>query len=238
MNPKMSIRNKEGIFEDFQLTDKSTKQKMPLASFWNLPEEIGAGSIQKNLLRTGLELYISDFKLREPLIGKGGRDSPLIGLNFSLSGSIRNRIQYSTSDNWVTDSGQSNLYYSPVLNTFGKAAAKEPVLAVAIQMEPWFFNTLLKRETDRIPDDFSDIASGSPGRYQYSDTITPLMQAVVYQIINCPYHGLTRQLYLEGKAYELIAYKLEQSSLNKKEYQKTFALRPDDVERTRHAEDW
>jgi len=236
MNPQMSIRNKEGIFEDWQLTDKSAKQKMPLEARWYVPEEIGRGSIQKNLLRSGFELYITDFKLREPLIVKGKSNSPAIGLNFALSGSIRNRIQYSTNDDWVTDSGQSSLYYSPASNTSGEAATKKPVLAVAIQMEPWFFNTLLEKETERIPDDFADIASGSPnGKYQYTDVITPLMQAVVYQIINYPYHGLTRQLYLEGKAYELIAYKLGLSLSHKKEHQKTFTLRPHDIERVHHA---
>ena len=235
MNPKMSIRNKEEIFEGFQLTNKLINQKTPLDSFWNLPEEIGTGSIQKNLLRTGFELYITNFKLREPLIRKGKSNSPMIGLNFALSGSIRNRIQYSTSDDWVIDSGQSSLYYVPASNSSGEAAAKEPILYVSIQMESWFFNTLLERETDRIPDDFADIASVSPSRYQYTDAITPLMQAVAHQIINCPYHGLTRQLYLEGKAYELIAYKLEQSLSNKKEYQKTFTLRPHDIERVHHA---
>ena len=68
MDPKMSIRNKEGIFKDLRFTDKSTNQKTPLDSFWNLPEEIGTGSFRKTLLRTGFELYITDFKLREPLI--------------------------------------------------------------------------------------------------------------------------------------------------------------------------
>ena len=238
MNQQMSIRNKEVIFENFQLTDKSTNQKTPLDNFWNLPEEIGAGSIQKNRLRTGFELYITDFKLREPLVMSSKSNAPVIGLNFALSGSIRNRIQYLTNDDWVTESGQSNLYYAPASNTSGEAAAKEPVLAVSILMEPWFFNTILRRETDRVPDDFVDIASGSPnGKYQYTDVITPLMQAVAHQIINCSYHGLTRQLYLEGKAYELIAYKLEQSLSNKKEYQKTFTLRPHDVERTHHAKE-
>ena len=235
MNVKMSITNKEGIFEDFQLTDKSTNQKMPLDIFWNLPEEIGTGSSRKTMLRSGFELYIMDFKIREPHIVKGETDSPMIGLKFSLSGNIRYRMQYSANDDWVTDSGQSSLYYLPASNTSGKAATKEPVLAVLIQMEPWFFNILLERETDRIPDDFANIASGSPSRYQYTDAITPLMQAVAHQIINCPYHGLTRQLYLEGKAYELIAYKLEQSLLDKKRHQKTFVLRPDDVERAGHA---
>ena len=237
MNPKMSIKSKEVIFEDFQLTDKSTNQKTPLDNFWNLPEEIGAGSIQKTMLRSGFELYIMDFKIRKPHIVKAETDSPVIGLNFSLSGNTRYRMRYSANDDWVTDSGQSNLYYLPASDTSGEAATKEPVLVVAIQMEPWFFNTLLERETDRIPNDFGDIASGSPSRYQYTAAITPLMQAVVHQILNCPYHGLTRQLYLEGKAYELIAYKLEQSLSNKKEYQKTFTLRPDDIERTRHAEE-
>ena len=235
MNPQMSIRNIEEIFEDFQLTDKSANKKTPLDIFWNLPKEIGAGSIQKNRLKTGFELYITDFKLREPLAMNRKSNAPAIGLNFALSGSIRTRIQYPKSDDFVMDSGQSSLYYVPASSTSGEAATKEPVLAVSIQMEPWFFNTILERETNRIPDDFGDIASVSPGRYQYTDVITPLMQAVVHQIINCPYHGLTRQLYLEGKAYELIAYKLEQSLSNKKEYQKTFTLRPDDIERAGHA---
>ena len=236
MNPQISISNKEGIFEDLRLTNKSAKQKMPLDSFWNLPEEIGIGSVRKTMLRSGFELYIMDFKIREPHIVKGETDSPMIGLKFSLSGNIRYRMQYSANDDWVTDSGQSSLYYLPASNTSGKAATKEPVLAVLIQMEPWFFNILLERETDRIPDDFGDIASGSPnGKYLHTDVITPLMQAVVHQILNCPYHGLTRQLYLEGKAYELIAYKLEQSLSSNMRYQKTFVLRPDDVERAHHA---
>jgi AraC-like DNA-binding protein len=235
MNPQMSIRNKEGIFEDLQLTDKSIKQKMPLETCWNLPEEIGKGSFGKTILRSGFELYITDFKLREPLIMNRESNAPVIGLNFALSGSIRNKIQCS-SDDWIMDSGQSSLYYVPASNSSAEAAAKEPILAVSIQMEPWFFDTLLGREIDRIPDDFGDIASGSPNRnYQYTNVITPLMQAVVHQILNCPYHGLTRQLYLEGKAYELIAYKLEQSLSDEKKYQKTFALRPDDIDRVHHA---
>ncbi|MBE9582323.1 MAG: helix-turn-helix transcriptional regulator, partial [Proteobacteria bacterium] len=225
----------EEIFEDFQLTDKSANKKTPLDIFWNLPKEIGTGSFRKTMLRTGFELYITDFKLREPLIMNRKSNSPVIGLNFALSGSIRNKIQYS-SDDWIMDSGQSSLYYVPASNSSAEAAAREPILAVSIQMVPWFFDTLLARKTDRIPDDFGDIASGSQnGKYLYTDVITPLMQAVVHQILNCPYHGLTRQLYLEGKAYELIAYKLEQSLSNKKEYQKAFTLRPDDIECVHHA---
>ena len=103
MNPKMSIKNNEGIFEDLQLTGKSIIQQMPLETCWNLPEEIGRGTFQKTMLRAGFELYITDFKLREPLIKKRESNASVIGLNFAFSGSIRNKIQYS-SDGWLRNS--------------------------------------------------------------------------------------------------------------------------------------
>lgn len=223
------------IFEDLDLTERSTNQETPLELFWDLPKEIGAGSIQKTRLGTGFEIVITDFRLREPLVIDRESRSSVIGLGFAISGSIRNRMQYA-SDDWFSDSGQTSLYYRPASNIWGKAATKDPVITIHLQMAPHFFNTLLERELDRIPDDFGDIASGSPsGTYRYTDVITPLMQAVLHQIMHCPYHGLTRQLYLEGKAYELIACKLEQSLSSNKGFQKTFALRPDDIERVHHA---
>lgn len=46
--------------------------------------------------------------------------------------------------------------------------------------------------------------------YTQIDTSTPAMQAVLEQVLHCPFQGLTRQIYLEGKCWELIALKLDQ----------------------------
>lgn len=46
--------------------------------------------------------------------------------------------------------------------------------------------------------------------YHHIDTTTPAMQTVLEQVLNCPFQGLTRQIYLEGKCWELIALKLDQ----------------------------
>lgn len=42
------------------------------------------------------------------------------------------------------------------------------------------------------------------------DTTTPAMQSVLDQMLHCPFEGLTRQIYLEAKCWELIALKLDQ----------------------------
>jgi len=46
--------------------------------------------------------------------------------------------------------------------------------------------------------------------YTQIATTTPAMQAVLEQVLHCPFQGLTRQIYLEGKCWELIALKLDQ----------------------------
>jgi AraC-like DNA-binding protein len=78
-------------------------------------------------------------------------------------------------------------------------------------MEPELFCSLMKEDFDRIPPSlrkFADRTGVKPCRI--ADIITPSMQTALHQILNCPYRGLTRQLFLEGKATELIAYKLAQ----------------------------
>ncbi|MBE9168767.1 helix-turn-helix transcriptional regulator [Pleurocapsales cyanobacterium LEGE 06147] len=46
--------------------------------------------------------------------------------------------------------------------------------------------------------------------FQHEGRITLAMQAVLYQILNCPYQGAVQRLYLEGKALELMALGLKQ----------------------------
>ncbi|VEP17253.1 Regulatory protein PchR (fragment) [Hyella patelloides LEGE 07179] len=62
------------------------------------------------------------------------------------------------------------------------------------------------------------------------------MHQVVQQILNCPYQGLTRRLYLESKAIELIALRLD-PSFDKKFPDGILKLRSDDVDRLQHAKD-
>lgn len=50
-------------------------------------------------------------------------------------------------------------------------------------------------------------------------TTSPMMQLVLKQILNCPYQGITKRLYLEGKVLELIAIYLAQLEETKNQFQ-------------------
>ena len=66
------------------------------------------------------------------------------------------------------------------------------------------------------------------------DMITPSMHTVLNQIIHCPFSGTVRQLFLEGKVMELMAYKLELLAAKKVKRDESIFIKPDDVDRVRY----
>ena len=57
----------------------------------------------------------------------------------------------------------------------------------------------------------------------------------IHQILDCPYRGSLRRLYLESKTLELITHNLAQLVVDKNGHDKTFILQSDDIERVREA---
>lgn len=79
------------------------------------------------------------------------------------------------------------------------------------------------------------IALRDPDWYMSLGTITPATQLVLQQILNCPYQGSIQQIYLEGKALELIALQSAQFLNSCKTERKSYRLKPSDIERVHQA---
>jgi AraC-like DNA-binding protein len=62
------------------------------------------------------------------------------------------------------------------------------------------------------------------------------MQTVLQQILHCPFQGLSQQMYLEGKIWELIALHLAQTVETDSTYTSK-PLRAEDIERIHYAKD-
>jgi AraC-like DNA-binding protein len=84
------------------------------------------------------------------------------------------------------------------------------------------FLPFLQGLKDQIP--FSD-----------QDRLLPQMHQALNQILACPYTGKTRALFLESKALELMAYKLEQIKTKTRPSLRQYGVNPYDIERIRHA---
>lgn len=131
------------------------------------------------------------------------------GFGFCLSGTITSRISC-LKDSFVIKNGQSGFFHFPAVSGF-REEVRGHMLRVHIQMEPEQFCFLMEDDFDRIPPPLQKFADGTEARPCWvGDIITPPMQTALHQILSCPYHGLTRRLFLEGKVMELIAYKRAQ----------------------------
>ncbi|MBD2355418.1 helix-turn-helix transcriptional regulator [Tolypothrix sp. FACHB-123] len=73
--------------------------------------------------------------------------------------------------------------------------------------------------------------------YFQIDYTTPEMRVALEQIINCPFTGLTKKLYLESKCLELIALKLEQLAASENSSTKVTILKGDDIDRIHYAKE-
>jgi AraC-like DNA-binding protein len=72
--------------------------------------------------------------------------------------------------------------------------------------------------------------------YTQTCQTTAAMQAALQQILHCPFQGLTQQMYLEGKIWELIALHLAQT-IDTHPTCEPKPLRAEDVERIHYAKD-
>ncbi|NJN38375.1 MAG: helix-turn-helix transcriptional regulator [Acaryochloridaceae cyanobacterium CSU_3_4] len=66
---------------------------------------------------------------------------------------------------------------------------------------------------------------------------SPAMQNAISQILHCPYQGLTQRLYLESKAQELVALRLDQMMATNHAVCSEKKLSSDDIERIHYAKE-
>jgi AraC-like DNA-binding protein len=235
MSATISITSKTGSFIDLPATDSSLKRK-PREISLEIPEALGKGSFREIRLHSGIHLGIVDCELSKPHVVKYEGIASAFGFGFCLSGTIKSRISC-LKDSFVIKTGQSGFFHFPDLSGLSEEV-KGHMLRVSVEMKPDLFCSLMEDDFDHIPPvlrKFADGAEVKPCRV--ADIITPSMHMALHQILGCPYHGLTRQLFLEGKAMELIAYKLEQLESDKAKTKIHPVLKSDDVERIHYARD-
>jgi AraC-like DNA-binding protein len=196
------------------------------------PSHLGKGQRVQIQLRDGLSLLMHDYEFEKPVIVKGSGDhAASIEFGFQIEG----RCLF--GDGRIRQPGQNFHCITGSLKVEGESAAcierpaGERILQVDILLtSPESLWGAFVSQLDWLPPDIRRLmewvvgtANSPPDlelrhfckqlaqRYPCGfGTITPLMQIALQQLINCPYRGSTRQLYLEGKALELIALRLEQ----------------------------
>ena len=203
----------------------------------HFPETICDGWLRRLQLRPGMEMVMQNFHFRDALslaIQEKGNIS-LLRFGFGITGETNGKIAGQNREiqfrakhfavGFTTDADTGTIEY---------ARGQQNLLATYLDLDT--LNTLVGQQLEYLPRELWQALAGQPmPLYLKTGRMTPAMELVTQQVIHCPYQGLTKRLYLEGKVLELIALSLHQIAEEASTSTQKKTLKASDVERIHHA---
>lgn len=233
------IITRQDINELFSQANPSLSEEMDVNHdtefIW--PIDIALGGNRIIPLRPGLQLWLESLTPQNPLeLRATYLASDPFGLIFVLAGGFQSTLTHSAQIlRFEPRAGASILGYGGSEQGALSYSAGQTVQIIQIVVETWLMRQFVECNLVSLPAALRLILQGDLSQaYIHVGETSPVMQMALHQIWHCPYQGLTRKMYLEGKAIELLALKLHQvDSSQPRRLPK--ALQPEDIERIHQA---
>ena len=183
-----------------------------------LPPQLGSGRVRHIKLYPGLEIIIRQLKFCDDLTFEmqSTNLSRLISLDFYFSGSA-GAVFEDVREDVTVFAGKSVLISAADLVGKIEFSGQQPLSAVSLLIDFNTFKTIVQNRLQHTafdPNVDQVLAQIEQGFYCQTAVMLPWMQTAAKQVLDCPFEGVVRQLYLESKAIELISLYLHQCSLN------------------------
>lgn len=180
----------------------------------SLPRQFGTGGDRTIELRHGLTIGIVNLELNQTthLERQHESDFPLVS-KFCLSSHFRVMTPgvADVKSEYEEKSSCNYLYWLPDLTEFEEWRSHEPIQLVTLCADLDYFRAFTVGS--ELPVLLQQLLEGKATRFHQSlGKTTQRMKQILRQLLQCPYQGLTRQLYLEGKALELFSLQFAQWS--------------------------
>lgn len=197
----------------------------------DLPTDRGQGGFSLDCFASGLKLCVMKTAFTEPHYIQSISNQPTVGFGFCLNGQLEGQVGCLDGP-FSINAGDSGFFAFPKQVEMNEKISKGEVLRVHLLLDG---------------DSLAMLANGEEGRFlpalksldhhhacRMGDTTTPLMKAVLQQLLCCPYCGATRRLFIESKAMELLVHKLEQLRPCRCVHSSADVIKAADKERVHH----
>ncbi|MDH4130011.1 MAG: AraC family transcriptional regulator [Spirochaetota bacterium] len=200
------------------------------------PKELGMGVIKYTNIRKDLILFTVNYKApNHKTIITLQKYLNFMQFGFILSG-YRTNI-FENIDGKVTCQTNDTIFIPKHIPATVENNANELYKVLWIMFDPAIIYNFVRENAKFLSIELIEIMeNNSDNFYYHKNKITPAMQAIIYQIINCPYKASIKRLYLEGKVLELMSLRLEQLLINENII-KTPNLSQKDIDKLHHARD-
>ncbi|MBY6758415.1 helix-turn-helix transcriptional regulator [Clostridium botulinum] len=199
---------------------------------YQIPQEIGSGHLKQLLSCENARIMEFDMNLLKQVEINGTSGVPHIDMLFCLGDDLQWELPQ-TGKRFEMMSGESYLDTSEETVKRCIYPAKCDVKLIEIKMP-------LKKMKDNI-----DKICKDSGFYNYFSEkvwcdnlkITPSINAILHQMLKCPYEESLRYLYMEGKLMELVAVYLNEVMYQSRGISKSISLSKDDIKSIYKAKD-
>ncbi|WP_010275317.1 helix-turn-helix transcriptional regulator [Paenibacillus senegalensis] len=195
----------EKVFQEFEYNVHLSSQQAE-HEIYSIPTEIGEGTCQRIYLKKGLEINWFDARFRDLFALDIDVQYPHLEISYSLEGSGNWELS-GGSRNYDLKSGTSSLLFVRDEKVHAELSPHERMLQMEIRMDIRHLNMHLPELDSFLEKSFFCT--------QVADA--PQISLIVEQMKQCPYSGALRRLYLEGKAYELLAFHLDHAGAKREQ---------------------
>jgi len=236
MNIRMSMADRKETIEALAELYCASHYTEGFETVLEASEGIEKVSMRLFELRSGFELMISSVNQRQNLIADIEEKGSQLTISFCLSGKMRTSFR-DQKDDFIVGHGQNILCFTPRSMCTTEYHSGQTYNHVNIRIERRVLNELIDGQFDRIPADIRSIIDESKNYFSHIGSMTPSMYMAVHQILDCPYHGYIKRIYLESKSMELIAHQLALLVSKEIHLKPRPALNSNDIEKIHYARD-
>ncbi|PSN12601.1 hypothetical protein C7293_19420 [filamentous cyanobacterium CCT1] len=164
-----------------------------LETISTIPSRLGNGYNRDMELCPGLELSIFHETYHEDLRFRGVEHPHMVQFMVHLTGVVDSGsfLYQDANQGYIGGSGMQ-----PAVSNSHRA--NQPEVGVDIHLQPHFFKQLFATPAGELPAVLQPLVRGEDWQQVFSPKTTEAMRAVVRQIIDCPFLGVTKRLYLQG----------------------------------------
>ena len=238
MKVNLSIRDIDELFAELSHQPNFAVSSEEYENLLTFPSHICNGWIKRYTFRPGFELSVQTVLFQERFILETEfKSSTPFALGFCVSGNFSGTVK-GFNEKLSFRSGQSNFGVTSDTTGTIEYCVGKPVTFISISMSPKVLDSFLDGRVEPLPPQFQQLIEGKDNSpYVHTSWMTSTMKTVAHQVLNSPYHGITKRLYLEGKAIEAFACFLDQISDCSEKNVQSPVLKPTDIEKIHWAKE-
>jgi AraC-like DNA-binding protein len=198
-----------------------------------VPASLGQGYSRSMELCPGIWLDLSDQKFHQDWLVKIPAHHHLVQYELYLSGFLPHADTYPTlggQRSYLSGSGISPAYTV-------RYERSQRLVAVSIHLLPEVFAEFFARMAGATDALMKVLLKSDDWKVSFFPNVTTEMRWVAQQMLNTPFHGSTRQLYLQSKVFELLTLQLHPLLSDQRLCQPLPGRKPETIARIYHAKE-